>query len=251
MKNNVEFNEIKSNNADQLNPKPYYTSNNIGSSANKIGTQMDTTLANEAGSSNKSAQDLEIDSTEKTKKKSSDKSADIAKLVTKFVAVISAAVVGTTTLSEIFVRPTTLVATFEDVYATQNEISYYVYIEDTTMKERESDYNYEWESLESKDVYLVLENDFTNRSQKLIDYYVEGTFEDLQENMEYTILVKVGDYVIGSTTVRTAAGRYSYNDDKPSDPDPTTADDPDEEPESDDPTQTNGYDPTNNNSNNG
>ena len=243
MNNENEFNELKGNNAQQLTPKPYYTSNNIGSSANKVDTQKEASSIN-----------TETESEEKASKskKTSEQSTSIAKLVTKFVAIMSAAVVGTTTLSGIFAPTTTLVAQFEDVYATQNEISYYVYIEDTALKDKQGR-DEEWESLEDKNVYLYLENDFTKRSEKLFDYYVEGTFEGLQENMEYTISVKVGDYVIGSKTIRTASDRQSTNSDdgqyKPTDPDhydpddePTTSDDP----TNDDPiTEPTNEDPTN------
>ena len=226
MNNENEFNELKGNNAQQLTPRPYYTSNNIGSSANKVDTQKEAKSINV---------EIASEETVSKSKKTSEQSTNIAKLVTKFVAIMSTAVIGTTTLSGVLAPPTTLVAQFEDVYATQNEISYYVYIEDTALKDKQGR-DEDWDSLEDKNIYLYLENDFTKRSEKLIDYYVEGTFEGLQENMEYTISFKVGDYVIGSKTIRTTAGR------KPTNNDPTTSDDPITESTNDDPTN---IDPTN------
>ena len=117
-----------------------------------------------------------------------NKAKNISKLMTSFVALVSGTAVFAAGV-DAFIPPTTeIVAQIESVFTTESDVSYYIFLE-----------NYEGED----DVYVVLYNDFTNRTQKVEEQMMEGTFENLQTNMKYTLAVKKGSQVLASKVVRT------------------------------------------------
>ena len=75
-----------------------------------------------------------------------------------------------------------------------------------------SDEPYE-EDFDLSNVYIVLTNDFTNRTEKVEEQWWSGTFEGLKDNMMYTISVMVGDTVIATKMIKTSAERQTSSDD--------------------------------------
>ena len=259
MKNNsFEFNNIKSNNAEQLKPKTYYSANFIGKNQNKISTQKPS-----AGVENIVEKTIdEKTETERLKEKQTKsqevktKSAAVSRILTTFVAAVSSVVIGVTNISGILPEPTTLVAQIEYTEATNHEIYYNVIVEDSRNK-RSEDYKdvpieetyYDEEptyyEIDLTDLYVVLYNDFTNRTEEIREQFWSGCFENLQKNMLYTLEVRYKNNVLASETVRTTnepetePEEYDPEDDPEQDPEeePITSDDPDEDPNlSDDPT---------------
>ena len=80
------------------------------------------------------------------------KAQNLAKLMTSFVALVSGAAVFAVGVDAFVPETTAIVAQIESVFTTDTDVSYYIFLE-----------NYEGE----EDVYVVLYNDFTNRTQKL------------------------------------------------------------------------------------
>ena len=223
MNNNFEFNKIESNNAEQLKPKPYYSANYIGQTQNKADIQ-------------KPSQEAENKVEKKEKEvKTQTKAVTTSKLLTTFVAAVSSVVIGVTTISGILPEPTTLTARFEETYATDHEIFYMVEIGDSRFDEQDESgrekMQYEDEDyvIDLTDLYVTLHNDFTNRSEKIEEQFWSGCFENLQENMIYTLEVKYKNNVLVSKTLKTVL-QSDYEDDDPDEPytEPITSDDPDE-----------------------
>ena len=259
MKNNsFEFNNIKSNNAEQLKPKTYYSANFIGKNQNNISTQKPSAEV-------ENIVEKTIDEkteTERLKEKQTKsqevktKSAAVSRILTTFVAAVSSVVIGVTNISGILPESTTLVAQIEYTEATNHEIYYNVIVEDSRnqrSKEDEKPVEEDWEYYEDQeyyeidltDLYVVLYNDFTNRTEEIREQFWSGCFEHLQQNMSYTIEVKYKNNVLASETVRTTnepetePEEYDPEDDPERDPEeePITSDDPGEKPNlSDDPT---------------
>ena len=73
-----------------------------------------------------------------------------------------------------------------EVYASENEVSYFISLD-----------RYE------EGLKIVLYNDFTNREQNFDGEAMEGTFEDLQVNMNYTFAIKKGTKVIAKQNIKT------------------------------------------------
>ena len=157
------------------NASNYKSRNDISASfdyfsKNKVSTQTTTPKA-------------ENNSSIKTDKKPKG----IAKALTTFATMVSATVLCIAGTENIL--PTTSVnAQIEETWTTESEIYYYISF---------SEYNGE------DDVYVVLYNDFTNRSHKVEDSSCSGEFEHLQANMSYTLAVKQGSTVITSKKIKT------------------------------------------------
>ena len=196
MNSNTGFNNIKSNNAEQLRPKQYYSPNSIGKFENKVNTQPKYVEPNTAQPT-------------QTVEKPKEKSKVISKILTTVVAVVTATAIGVTNIDGLLLPSTTLVAYFEELEATEHEINYGIWIEDSRVKEDEP---YE-EDFDLSNVYIVLTNDFTNRTEKVEEQWWSGTFEGLKDNMMYTISVMVGDTVIATKMIKTSAERQTSSDD--------------------------------------
>lgn len=188
-----EYNIIEINNAEQLRSKDYHMLNNHGSYENRVDIQ-----------GVKVEQNKDI-----VAKKSEKKQKSISNLLTTFVATLSTIVIGATSIPGIMKQSTSLVAMFEDTYATAHEIYYNVVIQDTSIMEQRQDVEY---SIEDMDLKIILHNDFTNRQEKIEEFYIDGCFENLKDNMVYVLEVKLGDIVIGSKTMRTTTQRPNADD---------------------------------------
>lgn len=173
--------------------------------------------------------------TEKTKKKANS----LAKLLTTIATVVSAGMVGIVGLNIINPPTATVSAEIQEVYTTDSDVYYFITLDN---------YN------EGDDVYVILYNDFTNRTQKAESSEFDGGFEDLQTNMYYNLEVKQGDITIASKRVRTVYERETekptYEDydpqDDPTQDDGTTRPNTSDGAGDDDPTQGNGYQPSDN-----
>ena len=111
---------------------------------------------------------------------------NVAKILTTFATMVSATalcIVGVDSLSASTITPTTFIAE-----ATETEIYYYAELESFNNED---------------DVYVVLYNDFTNRSVKVNDIEAYGIFDHLQTNMVYTLALKQGSTIITSKKLRT------------------------------------------------
>lgn len=179
-------------------------------------------------------------SNDNSSQKAKKKAKGLAKLLTTIATVVSAGMVGIVGLNVINPPRATVSAEIQEIYTTDRDVYYFITLEN---------YN------EGDDVYVVLYNDFTNRTQKAESSEFDGGFEDLQTNMYYNLEVRQGDITIASKKVRTVYERQTekpdYEDYDPEDdptqgnnPRPNTSDGGDE----DDPTQGGGnQDPTNGN----
>ena len=129
---------------------------------------------------------------------------ELSKILTTLIAIVGASVAGIFGVGFLFVP--TVRAEIAEVSVGEHEIYYYVMIENFNKDD---------------EVYVVLYNDFTNRSQKVdaVEYSdspdyednqtVEfgGAFEDLQVDMTYTLAVKQGTYTITSMVLKTTSQR--------------------------------------------
>lgn len=231
MNNNFEFNKIESNNAEQLKPKPYYSANYIGQTQNKTDIQQPSHEV-----------ENKVERKAKEVKTTQAKATTTSRLLTTFVAAVSSVVIGVTSISGILPEPTTLTARFEETYATDHEIYYMVEIGDSRFNEQdesgrekmqyEEEYNEDEDYvIDLTDLYVVLYNDFTERSEKIEEQFWSGVFEHLQENMSYTLEVKYKNNVLASKTLKTVLQKSDYEDDyDPDEPytEPSNSDDPDE-----------------------
>ena len=238
MINSKEANQIVVNNASQLRGNNFYTSNYLGSSKNKVETQIAKKETNTSPPPSTAPQ--------------AQKAKGFSKIITTFTAMISATVVCVVGTDAIL--PTTIQkAEIQHVFTTESSVEYSIYIED---------YNPE------DNVYVVLYNDFTNRSEKIEEEYWTGFFENLQKHMTYTLAIKKGSTVLVSMQVKTIFKEPEPYDDTgqdlteierekegrdPTDTDqPYTSDNPDDYPpdyepgDNDNPDQT--YDPNDPNS---
>ena len=195
-----EFNSIKTNNSASYKGSNKYAANFVPAGKNVVATQNSLKEQNQAK-----------DKTTETKQKSQN----LAKLLTTFVGMVSAAtvIVGVDTI-----LPTTKYVEVQEFYASSYETDVFYYL---SLGE-----DYDPES----DVYVVLYNDFTNREEKIEEQGWEGTFENLKENMTYTIAVKQGNKVLVSQKVKTETPeKYEeeyYEEDPITSDDPTNSDDP-------------------------
>ncbi|MBQ8468200.1 MAG: hypothetical protein IJ542_00395 [Clostridia bacterium] len=140
----------------------------------------------------------------KHKSAKKNKAQDISKLITTFATMVSATVLGVVGVGALTKKPT-ITAKFQEVYAYESGVAYFLTLEG---------YN------PGDDVYVVLHNDFTNRSQKVEEPEFQGVFENLQTNMTYTLLVKKGSTVLTSTKLRTVNQEDEYYDDSGGDQSP-------------------------------
>ena len=188
-----------------MNLNKEINNNNVDNSSNYKSRNKNTT---QKYTGNKLAENQKFLTQEETKpiKK---KPQEISKIVTAFTTIISASIIGISAL-DILPSGSTSKGQFIDIWTSTNEVSYTVELE-----------NYD----ETYDYYVVIYNDFTNRSEKMEDNVQEGTFEELAENMTYTLALMQGNKVIASKTVKTGGRQQYYGQDKPDD----------------DPTQGNGY----------
>ena len=115
------------------------------------------------------------------------KSKTFSKILAAFATVAASTVVYISGISPAFA--TNIKAQIVDTYAYETGIFYSVSIEEFN---------------ENDEIYVVLQNDFTNRKQKIESEKMEGNFENLQTNMTYQLKVKVGNKVLASKTIRTS-----------------------------------------------
>ena len=202
MDNGFEFNKIESNNAEQLKQKSYHLQNSIGKFENSADIQSKYEEKNEPKTTTK---------VEKAK----EKSEVLSKILTTFVAVLSATAIGVTSIEGIMPPSTTLMAYFQEVESTNSEIYYSVEIMDSRLKDGKEQYgrDEQYFEIDLSNLYVVLSNDFTNRTEKVEEQCWSGSFENLKENMLYTISVKVGDITIASKTVKTKNNAQTSSDD--------------------------------------
>lgn len=194
-----ETNEINEpqNNSSNYTSTNQYVPNDIGSGKNNLDTQKPAPEQNEEKET----------ATEIVKATTSKKSKDISKLLTTVVTVVSASMIGVVGVEDILPKAT-IEAKFENVYATEHEVYYSAFYEMLGREDKE--YNEE----DYYNIYIVLYNDFTNRSEKFEDNYADGSFENLKENMTYTLEIRQGDIVVASTTI-TTTGRQGQTSDDP------------------------------------
>ena len=197
------------------------------------------------------------------------KTKSLTNMFKTFAVMFSAVLMGSAGLG--LITTSNVNVTFNDVYAYDNCVSYYISLS-----------SYE------EGLSVVLYNDFTNREEKVEEnnIEIEGVFENLAPNMYYTLAVKKGSSTIAKTSIYLKElsrdkviifpeeimedpeeekkpnqsddlnGRENYSNDDPT-YEPSENDNPDEEPieENDDPNQTYNSDkptyddPTNNNQN--
>ena len=202
-----------------------YNNLNINNSSNYRGSNKYSANFITAGKNKLETQKSQKEQNEEKSKSTKQKSQGLAKMLTTFVGMVSAAtvIVGVDTILPI--QSSVQIVEFE-ASASENDVFYYLSLE-----------NYD---PEHDDVYVVLYNDFTNREEKIEESGWEGSFERLKENMYYTIAVKKGNKVLVSKQVKTYIEKTPYTE-------PTTSDDPETEPDNGDPTSgTNSDDPNNN-----
>ena len=137
-----------------------------------------------------------------------------SKLITAFVAMVSAATLSVGGLSTIF-GGVEAKASIESVYCDETSVSCYITIE----KFQEG-------------LSVVLYNDFTNRVEKIEmdeeyeeweemrDFGYECYFENLAPHMSYTLSIMVDSYTLDSKAVftkleRKTSDEYPYEQDKP------------------------------------
>ncbi len=197
--NNIESNNYGSNSSNYKS-RNNYSANFVGKSKNDLNTQ-------------KTAPSINEKPPETNKKKTEDKAKNVSGLVTKFVAVVSSAVIGVAGVEAISPYFNNYYVDMEDCYATENAIYYNVYIEN---KNRINKENYDIEYEDNMEVFtLVLYNDFVNYSEEFEDNYIDGVFEDLKPNMTYNLAVKANGRTIATKSL-TTVGRTK----------PNTSDDP-------------------------
>ena len=199
MKQSKAFNNNQNNNSANLKSRNVFVGNTYESNKKQIVSQTAPKTENDA---------------EKKPEKVKKKPAEISKLV----AIIATAITGTAIVTGAGIGgliPTSPIkANYFEVFTSEYDISYYAELDG---------YN-----LEEDEVYIMLYNDFTNRTQKFEEQMMEGTFENLQPNMTYTIAIKHGNIVIASKVVKTVIQEDEYYDDtgqdEPITEDPTTSD---------------------------
>ena len=183
-----------------MNNKPNFNNNEINNSTNYKSRNVNT--FNKCYTEKNSLSDNDKFTKQDGTKFSPKKAQEISSIVKTFAAVIGASMMGVAGIS-ILPTPTKAKAIIEYT-SSINEIYYYVEL---------TDY------VEDDNYYIVLYNDFTNRTEQLEDNAIEGAFEDLATGMTYTLAVKQGNNIIASKTVKTGDQRQDYEP-KPSD-DPT------------------------------
>ncbi|MBQ7373590.1 MAG: hypothetical protein IJW64_03405 [Clostridia bacterium] len=110
---------------------------------------------------------------EKPKNKAKNKKRKGIALANMLVATV---VVATTTVGSGIINPRKAEVDLNEIWAGLNEISYQIEVQET-----------------EADLVITLENDFTEREEKLSVGENEGTFTDLAPNMEYVLSVKFAD----------------------------------------------------------
>lgn len=185
MKNSVGENNSQNKNASNYQSRNKYSANFVGASKNDIKSQQKVYELNTKNTSQSQ--------TKKTSVK--EKLENLTNVLKIFVIMVSAtAVVGGVGVFDYFFTPTSSIKLVEfDLYTSESSVSYFGALE-----------NYEGQ----EDVYVVLRNDFTNRTEKVEEQAFMGTFENLQTNMQYTFEIKYGDVVIITKTIRTVAQKY-------------------------------------------
>jgi len=187
MNNIVEENK-KHSNSSNYSSRNQYSANFVGANQNRIQTKQKVYELNTKNTS-------ETKVKQKTTKEKIENLTNVLKI---FIIMISATtVVGSVGIFDYFFVPTSsiTVGRFE-LNVWDSGVSYFGSLE-----------NYEGQ----EDIYIVLRNDFTNRTAKVEEQMFEGVFEDLQTNMNYTFEIKHGDVVIVSKTVKTINKEYSQD----------------------------------------
>ena len=177
-----QFNNNQATNSSCYTSRNKQSANFVGKSKNVVVTQT--------------AVDEKNNLTRQKKKK--NKSQELAKVITTFATMVSATIACVVGIETIFPTGPTITAEYFETWAGETEISYSLFVEDY-------DESYD-------NVYVVLYNDFTNRSQKLDSSEASGTFENLKKDMTYTIELKQGDNVVVSKNLRTGRNKSDYGD---------------------------------------
>lgn len=173
---------------------------------------------------NISTKNIAISSTYSSKNTTSPASTTKAKqagqsfstMVKAVALVASAAIVGAVGITTMSVPPPTISVNEMFLSADETGVYYFVGLSDF-----------------SDDITIVLQNDFTNRVDKIEEQSWEGGFENLASNMKYTFLVKQGSQVIAREIIITRPGEekhFSIYEEEPEKEDyngrdPTTGDD--------------------------
>lgn len=140
------------------------------------------------------------------------KSESISQLLGKVAVVAVASVTGVVGISEIM--PSAIKAEFSFVEAFDTEVVYCVDL---------SEYQ--------EGIKIILYNDFTNREQDVEEQITEGVFENLQTNMQYTLVVKHGLRVLAKQTLVTKTREEEWEEEPYTEP---IEEDPTQEPNLDD-----------------
>ncbi|MCR5553335.1 MAG: hypothetical protein K6F08_01115 [bacterium] len=156
------------------------------------------------------------------------KTKSLTNMFKTFAVMFSAVLMGSAGLG--LITTSSVNVTFNDIYAYDNCVSYYISLS-----------SYE------EGLSVVLYNDFTNREEKVEEnnIEIEGVFENLAPNMYYTLAVKKGSSTIAKTSIylkEYERGKYIDYQEEQTKPDKTDDLNERENYMSDDPT----YDPTEN-----
>ena len=138
-------------------------------------------------------------------KKSITISQQILNFVVAVVSVLSFGFLGT---GIIFSSKPTVKAEIVELEVMENAVFYYIEIFDGT---EEIDYERK-EFSRYDDIFVVVYNDFTNRSNQIYDMYYQGYEENLKPNMTYTIEVRQGSSVLTKRIFKTIATYEDEND---------------------------------------
>lgn len=179
-----QFNNNKATNSSLYSSRNKQPSNFVGKGKNIVAVQSSVDEKNNLAK----------------QKKKKNKTQELAKIITTFATMVSATIACVVGVDAILPSQPTISAEYFETWTSENEISYSLFVEDFD---------------ENDDVFVVLYNDFTNRSQKLESPEASGTFENLQTNMLYTIELKQGDSVVVSKKLRTEPMKDYYESDEP------------------------------------
>ena len=204
--NDLEFNNIKINNENYSKTNNTHVPNFVGKNKNESATEQKY---------------LEKNNLQKKKQKA-EKAQQLTKIATAFFTMVSAATISI--FGADVISPPDVKAEICEYSASQNEIYYVASVESFEEDQR--------------DFYVVLKNDFTNRSQKMEETIYQGYFENLQENMTYTLEIVTGSHVLASKTISTISRKVEtepdYTQNYPTRPNKADRDrDQDFEPEDD------------------
>ena len=183
MPNKMRTND-KSNNSEFLKSRNDNSTNFFCSSNNKIKTQ----------SVPKNENKLE------EKKRDNKKSKSASRIITTFASMVSVLFIGVAVDNAL--PASTINANIDKVCAGDHIIEYCISVDDFK---------------DDSELFVVLYNDFTNRTQKIEDQLFCGAFKNLQNDMTYTLAVKQGSKFIIKKQVKTKKQEEYENNEIPID----------------------------------